>query len=66
MAVKKIKLICEKGILAEFDFENKEELEISKSEILSLFTNTKEPLVIMYHDKIEPKGILLGYLSLEN
>lgn len=62
----KIKLIRKKEILAEFDFKNKEQIEIAKSGILNLFKNTKESLSIIYHDALEPKGILLGYLILEN
>lgn len=62
----KIKLFSGKNVLVEFDFENKEELEIAKNDMLDLFQKTKQYLTIMYYDQIEPKGILLGYLSLEN
>jgi hypothetical protein len=58
--------LSDKKVVAEFDFKNSEELEIAKSKILSLFKETKVYLTIIYYDNREPKGILLGYLLLEN
>ena len=62
----KIQFFNETNLVSEFNFENKEELEISKSEIQKLFAKTKIYLTIIYCDKTTPKGILLGYLLLEN
>lgn len=62
----KIKLLSEKKNVAEFNYENRDELEITKSKIQSLFKETKVCLTIMYYDKIESKGVILGYLELEN
>jgi len=61
----KIKLLDQKKVVAQFDYENSEMLEITKSKIHSLFKKTKEYLTIMYYDDIEKKGTLLGYLQLE-
>ena len=52
--------------MAEFDYENREELKIPKSKIQSLYKKAGIDLTIMYYDAIESKGIVLGYLSLEN
>ncbi|MBB4804585.1 hypothetical protein HNP37_004682 [Flavobacterium nitrogenifigens] len=64
----KQKITLSKGekVLIQCDYENSDELEISKSKIQNLFEKTKVDLTIMYYDKREPKGILLGYLRLEN
>lgn len=62
----KIKLVNEQKKVAEFDYENSDELEITKSKIQNFFKETKVYLTIMYYDKIVEKGILLGYLQLEN
>lgn len=62
----KIKLLSEKKNVAEFNYENSDELEITKSKIQSLFKENKVYLTIMYYDKIEGKGIILGYLQFEN
>lgn len=62
----KIKLLNRERVVIEFDYENSDELEIVRSKIQSLFEKTKIDLTIMYYDEREPKGILLGYLRLEN
>lgn len=62
----KITLLKGEKVLIQFDYENSNELEISKNKIQSLFEKTKVDLTIMYYDKREPKGILLGNLRLEN
>lgn len=55
-----------KNLVSEYNFKNNEELKISKSDIQKLFSKTKINLTIKYFDKKEPKGILLGFLLLEN
>ncbi len=62
----KIKLLDRERVVTEFDYENSEELEILRNKIQSLFEKTKIYLTIMYYDEREAKGILLGYLQLEN
>ncbi|PXY42654.1 hypothetical protein DMB65_01110 [Flavobacterium cheongpyeongense] len=62
----KIKLLNGERVVIEFDYENNNELEIVRSKIQSLFEKTKIDLTIMYYDEREVKGILLGYLQLEN
>jgi hypothetical protein len=63
---KKIKLLNNKIVVAEFDYDNSDELEIIKRKIHSLFKETIVSLEIIYFDRIENEGILLGYLRLEN
>lgn len=62
----KIQFFSGKDLLAVFNFENKEELKIPKSEIQKLFSKTETNLTIKYFDEKERKGILLGYLLLKN
>ena len=62
----KIKFLNDGKVVAEFDYENREELKIPKSKIQSLYKKAGIDLTIMYYDAIESKGIVLGYLSLEN
>ncbi|MBF02134.1 MAG: hypothetical protein CMP76_02440 [Flavobacterium sp.] len=62
----KIKFLNDGKVVAEFDYENREELKIPKSKIQSLYKKTGIDLTMMYYDAIESKGIVLGYLRLEN
>ena len=62
----KIQFFNGKNLISEYNFENNEELIIPKSDIQKLFSKTEINLTIKYFDEKEPKGILLGFLVLEN
>ena len=62
----KIQFFNDKKLVSEYNFENNEELKIPKSDIQKLFSKTEINLTIKYFDEKEPKGILLGFLVLEN
>lgn len=64
--VQKIKLFNDNDLEIQFDFKDLEELKIPEKAINKLFKNSEVHLRIIYFDKIDSKGILLGHLLLEN